>query len=98
MKTVSIRDLRTRPREVRESLQTESEALLTANGRPVAILLPVDGATLDETLAMLHRARAQQAIRAIRNASREEGLSEMSEEAIEALIQDVRNKRRRNLP
>lgn len=50
MKTITIRDLRTRPRQVRESLAREREALLTSNGRPVAVLLPVNAGTVDETL------------------------------------------------
>jgi hypothetical protein len=33
MKTVTIRDFRTRPKEVREARRREQEAMLTANGR-----------------------------------------------------------------
>ena len=50
MKTVTVRDLRTRPKQVRESLAHEREALLTVNGRPVAVLLPVDAGTVDENV------------------------------------------------
>jgi len=40
MKTVTIRDLRTRPKTSAASLEREREAVLTANGRPVAVLIP----------------------------------------------------------
>lgn len=47
MKTIPLRDLRTRPQEA----QVREETLLTAsNGRPVAVLLPVDAGTVDETI------------------------------------------------
>ena len=65
MKTVTIRDLRTRPKQVRDSLRGEREAVLTANGRPVAVLIPVDASSVDETLETLRRAQALTALRAL---------------------------------
>ena len=50
MKTVTIRDLRTRPKQVRDALRREREAVLTANGQPVAVLIPVDAGSIEETL------------------------------------------------
>ncbi|MBL8529990.1 MAG: type II toxin-antitoxin system Phd/YefM family antitoxin, partial [Burkholderiales bacterium] len=41
MKTVTIRDFRTRPKQVRDALRGEREAVLTANGVPVAVMIPV---------------------------------------------------------
>ena len=63
MKTVTIRDLRTRPKQVREALKQEREAVLTANGRPVALMIPVDAGTVDHTLETLRRARGLEALR-----------------------------------
>ena len=40
IKTVTIRDFRTRPKQFREALEREREAVLTANGRPVALMIP----------------------------------------------------------
>ena len=48
MKTVTIRDLRSRPRQVRDGLRREREAVLTANGSPVAVLIPVDAASVEQ--------------------------------------------------
>jgi antitoxin (DNA-binding transcriptional repressor) of toxin-antitoxin stability system len=93
MKTVTIRDLRTRPRQVRESLEGEREAVLTANGRPVAVLVPVDAGTIDETLETLRRARGLEALAAIRRASRERGLDRLSNRDIDAVIARVRRGR-----
>ena len=66
MKTLTIRDFRTRPRQVQQALVKEGEAVLTSNGRPVAVMLPADASSLDETLDTLRRTRALRALRAIR--------------------------------
>ncbi|MYN64612.1 MAG: type II toxin-antitoxin system Phd/YefM family antitoxin [Acidobacteria bacterium] len=95
MKTVTIRDLRTRPRQIRESLAREREALLTANGRPVAVLLPVNAGTVDETIETVRRARGLEALRAIRDESRSRGTASMSAKEIDALIARVRRARPR---
>jgi len=94
MKTVTIRDLRTRPRQVREALRQEREAVLTANGRPVAVLVPVDAGTIDQTLETLRRARGLEALRAIRQASRERGLHRLSGREIDRVIARTRRARR----
>ena len=73
MKTVTIRDFRTRPRQVREALRHEREAVLTVNGRPVAVLIPADASSIDDTLEMVRRARGLEALRAIRRESRSAG-------------------------
>lgn len=95
MKTVTIRDFRTRPRQVRDALGQSGETVLTANGRPVAVLLPTDAGTLDETLELLRRARGLEALRALRQSSRARGVARpMAARDIEAVIQKTRRSRR----
>lgn len=95
MKTVTIRDFRTRPRQVREALGRTREAVLTANGRPVAVLVPTDAASIDETLELLRRARGLEALRAIRKDSRARQLDRrLSARDIDAVIAKVRRARR----
>ena len=53
MKTVTIRDFRTRPKQVRAALKQAREAVLTANGVPVAVMIAVDAGTVDQTLETL---------------------------------------------
>ncbi|SRR6266540_2963949 len=95
MKTLTIRDFRTRPREAQKTLADEGEALLTSNGRPVALLLRVDSKTLDETVETLRRARALQALREIRRDARARGLDRLSGKRIEAIIARSRKARHR---
>ncbi len=96
MKTVTIRDFRTRPKQVRDALKREREAVLTANGTPVAVMIPVDAGTIDQTLETLRRARGLEALRAIRQASRARGVSGMSSRDIDAVIAKTRRARSRN--
>jgi antitoxin (DNA-binding transcriptional repressor) of toxin-antitoxin stability system len=93
MKTVTIRDLRTRPRQVRDALKREREAVLTANGQPVAVLIPVDAGSVEETLETVRRARGLEALRAIRRESRERGLHRLSTSEIDAIIARARRAR-----
>ena len=95
MKTVTIRDLRTRPRQVREALRRDREAVLTANGKPVALLIPVDAGSVDSALETLHRARGLEALRALRRESRERGLERLSISETAAVIARARKARRR---
>ncbi|MFO1364581.1 MAG: type II toxin-antitoxin system Phd/YefM family antitoxin [Burkholderiales bacterium] len=95
MKTVTIRDFRTRPKQVRDALKREREAVLTANGRPVAVMIPVDAGSIDQTLETLRRARALEALRVIRQDSQQRGSARMSTREIDAIIAKTRKARSR---
>lgn len=95
MKTVTIRDFRTRPKQVRDALKREREAVLTANGRPVAVMIPVDAGSIDQTLETLRRARALEALRVIRQDSQRRGSARMSTREIDAIIAKTRKARSR---
>ena len=95
MKTFTIRDFRTRPRAVRDALSKESKALLTVSGRPLAVLLPVTAETYDQTLDLVGRAQALQALSQIRQHAATTGLDKISMREIDAEIDAVRRETRR---
>jgi antitoxin (DNA-binding transcriptional repressor) of toxin-antitoxin stability system len=97
MKTVTIRDFRTHPRQVRDALKNEREAVLTANGSPVAIMIPVDAGSIDRTLETLRRARGLEALRAIRAESQRRGTARMSPGDVEAVVAQTRKARSRRV-
>ena len=97
MKTLMIRDFRTRPRRAQEKLIEEGEALLTSNGRPIALMLAVDGESLDETLEVVRRARALQALREIRREAGERGSDRLRMREIDSIIARTRKERRKRL-
>jgi antitoxin (DNA-binding transcriptional repressor) of toxin-antitoxin stability system len=93
MKTVTIRDFRTRPKQVQDALKQDREAVLTANGRPVALMIAVDAGTVDQTLETLRRARGLEAVRALRRESRERGLDRLSKADVDRIIDKTRRAR-----
>lgn len=95
MKTLTIRDFRTRPRQAQRDLVESGEALLTSNGRPVALMLRVDGESLEETVAMMRRARGLQALDAARLEARRAGLNRISMKEVDLVIARTRRERRR---
>ncbi len=95
MKTVTIRAFRTRPKSIREALVRDREAVLPANGRPVALMISVDAGSIDQPVETLRRARGLKALRAIRQESARRGLARMSVKDVDAIISKTRKARRR---
>lgn len=91
MKFVTTRDLRNRPGYVRELVQKE-ELVLTADGKPVAILLGVEGEDLEEAALILRQAKAQRALSRMRQQAAQRGVAEAKPGAIEAEIRTARRK------
>lgn len=95
MKTISIRELRNTPKVAREALEKAGEAVLTANGQPVAVLLPVTADIIESTLRQLRLGRA---IDALRRQSRMSGNDRITAAEIEVEIAAVRHGRRKPVP
>lgn len=89
MEYVSVRDFRIRPGEIWEKLKRQ-DMVVTANGRPIAILTAVEGENLEETFQLLRRLRAQMAVSRMREEAAARGLDRMSEAEVEAEIRQAR--------
>jgi antitoxin (DNA-binding transcriptional repressor) of toxin-antitoxin stability system len=94
MKFVTIRDFRNRTAAIRKTLQMEQEIVLTANGRPVAILAGVDEESFEEKLAALRRTRARALLDRIRARAKATGADKLTMEQIDAVIARARRARR----
>ena len=90
MKFVSVRELRLKPGDVWKAAKIEKDLVITANGRPVAILTGVDENTFEQELAIIQRARALTALDRLHRKSVQKGTHTMSEKAIQAEIDEVR--------
>jgi antitoxin (DNA-binding transcriptional repressor) of toxin-antitoxin stability system len=90
MEFISVRDFRIRPGEIWEKLK-DQDLVITSNGRPIAILSPVEGENIEETFSLLRRLRAQMAVSRIRKETAEAGLDRLSEDEIEAEIRKARD-------
>ena len=93
MKFLSARDLRNRPGFVRELVRKE-DVVLTANGKPVALLLGVEDDDFEETAQAVRQARALRALSRMRRQAESKGISDMSLAAINAEIHAERFKRK----
>lgn len=98
MKYLSIRDLRGNTAAVRKTLATEGEIIVTASGKPIAVLAPVSPDSVEETVAAIRRARFSKALDRAHTAAKEAGLSELSMEDVDALVRRARGERKRRPP
>lgn len=93
MKFISVRDLRLRSGEVWRQLQEEKEAIITSNGKPIAILVGVEGEDVEEYLANIRRAQAMMAVNKLQEYARRTGKDRIETAEIEEEIQAVRKNR-----
>jgi len=94
MKFVTVREFRNKTAQIRRDLEAEREVVLTANGRPFALLSRLDPDTVEDEIIAIRRARARVAIARMRAQAKAQGLDKMTMEEIDAIIADVRRKRR----
>lgn len=93
MKFLSTRELRNRPGYVRQLAQKE-ELVLTANGKPIAILLGVEEDELEETARAVRQAKAQLALSRLRKQAARRGADGMPASAIDREIRALRSRRK----
>ena len=93
MKFVSVRELRLKPGDVWKLAKQEKDVIITANGRPVAILTGIDEDRVEEELDAIHRARALRALESIQRDSVIKGTDRISGEEINREIDAVRRER-----
>jgi antitoxin (DNA-binding transcriptional repressor) of toxin-antitoxin stability system len=93
MKFLSTRDLRNRPGYVRDLAQKD-DLVLTANGKPIAILVGVGEDEFEEAARAIRRAKAQLALSRMRRQAATRGTDRLSSAEIDAEIRAARAKRK----
>ena len=93
MRFVSVRELRGRSADVWRTLADEKDLVVTSNGKPIAVLSATSEEHLEESLHAARRGRAQAAVAAIQQASRNAGTDRLSLDEINAEIDAVRGPR-----
>lgn len=94
MKFVTIRDFRNKTAAIRKTLHAEHEVVLTANGRPVALLTDVNEDTFEDKIAALRRTRALALLDRIGARAAQTGAARMSMADVDAEIARMRRERR----
>jgi antitoxin (DNA-binding transcriptional repressor) of toxin-antitoxin stability system len=95
MKFVTIRELRSKTASIRQDLAKAREMVLTANGRPFAVMTPVSADTVEEEIQAIRRARTRAAIDGLRAAAKAAGADKLTMEDIDAEIAVARRARRK---
>ena len=88
----SARDLRTAPKEIWGALENNGEAIITNNGKPVALMIDVSGRDLEICLKAIRQAKAMLAFNSMREKASRAGY--MSESEIAQEIADSRTERK----
>jgi hypothetical protein len=94
MDYLTVRELRSSPKQVWRKLQEQGQLVLTNNGKPIAIMLRVDGANLERKIDMIEQAEAMQILSEMQMESVRNGNSKMSMEEIDAEIKAARAERK----
>jgi len=90
MNFVTVRDLRSQPRYVWDTLAREKEVVITNNGKPTALMVPISDTDFEATLKAMRRAKAKIALENLRSFSEANGLNKMTMDEINAEIAAAR--------
>ena len=93
MGTISINDLKKQSADQWIKSVDKDDLIVTSQGRPVAVLLPINAKSLEPTLSALRSVRAVQAQIALQQAADANGTSGLSMDDIDAEIKAVRQAR-----
>jgi antitoxin (DNA-binding transcriptional repressor) of toxin-antitoxin stability system len=92
--TISVSKLKKRPaRQWRKA--KGRDLIVTSQGQPVAVLLPIDAESLDVMLSTLRSVRALQAQAALQRGAKANGTSSLTKDQIDAEIAAARRARGR---
>jgi prevent-host-death family protein len=93
LRFISVRDLRLKPGEVWKLTKQEKDLIITANGRPIAILVGITEETLEDELDAIQRSRALRALDNLQKESSLKGTDQLSSADIDSEIRAVRKRK-----
>ena len=94
MRFVSIKDLRSKTSAIRRDLAVDEEIVVTAHGRPIALLTAVEGDSLEEELLARRRAKARMALDRARSQAKAAGTAGMPMREVEEIVAEARKERK----
>ena len=88
MNFYTARELRTTPKALWDDLESDGSVVITKNGKPAALMIEVNGRTLEETQSAYRQFRFNNALQRMR--ARAESMNFLTEQEIEAEIAATR--------
>jgi len=90
MEYVSVRDFRGSSAGVWQTLERDGRMVVTANGRPRAVVIAADSSNLDEKLRLISQAELMQVMERQWAGARDAGLGDLSMDEIDTEVAAVR--------
>lgn len=94
MEFVPYRLMRNQPKELRKKLEKQGELVVTVDGEPLAIMLQIPKGSLEDLVMLVSQVKAQLSVARIRQNARQNGTDQMTDEEINAVVQESRAQRR----
>lgn len=94
MEFVPYRLMRNQPKELRKKLEKQGELVVTVDGEPLAIMLQVPKGSIEDLVMLVSQVKAQLSVARIRQNARQNGTDQMTDEEINAVVQESRAQRR----
>jgi DNA-binding winged helix-turn-helix (wHTH) protein len=94
MRFITVRDLRSNIARLRKDLEKEREIVVTANGRPFAVMTKVEPDKVEEEILAIRRARVMAALGRIRAKAQRSSLDRLTMDEIDVVIAETRRMRR----
>ena len=91
---LSIRELRASTGRLKALLADDGKIVLTANGKPAALMLEVSDSSLEDLLLDLRQLQAMRALRTLQDNAQKNGTASMSLEEINKEIAAARKDRK----
>ena len=95
MSTITVSELKRKPKEQWREVAKAGDLVVTEQGEPVAVLLPIDAKSLEPTLSTLRSVRALRAQAALQEAARQNSTHELTIAEIDEEIAAARQARRK---
>lgn len=93
MKFMSVREFRMNTGTLRRDSASDGEVVLTANGRPFAIVSAVSPEAFDKELREIRRARARVALERVRESAARAGTAGTPMSTIDTIVRETRRAR-----
>jgi antitoxin (DNA-binding transcriptional repressor) of toxin-antitoxin stability system len=90
MNFFTVRDFRSSPKTVWDTLEEQREVVITNNGKPTALMIPIDSNNFEDVLATVRQAGAMRAVTRMQLAAAESDASKLSLDEINAEIAAAR--------
>ena len=97
MEFLTVREFRNDSKKVWKKLESQEKFVITNNGKPAAVMLPVSDTSLEDVLAVVRRAEMMRLLSKMQMQSVRNGNNNLSMAEIDAEIAAVRQERRAQL-